>query len=149
MYSLPLEYWDEESLKAISNGLGEFIKIAEETKLRKNTSYVCICIYMWLGKALTDSESLLHDDFEWIQPIDYEYVPFRCRKFHAHGHLFRNCPLNASPKTNDNSKKSDSEGFTKVTNQKKHAKKPPHVPKNPLPSPSAPSTSNSFDILSQ
>jgi len=33
LYSLPLEYWDEDSLTAIGNGLGEFIKVAGETKL--------------------------------------------------------------------------------------------------------------------
>ena len=33
LYSLPLEYWDEDSLQEIGKGLGEFIKIAEETKL--------------------------------------------------------------------------------------------------------------------
>ena len=149
MYSLPLEYWDEESLNAIGNGLGGFIKFAEETKLQRHTSYAHICICMRLGKALMDSVSLLHDDFEWIQPIDYEHVPFRCRRCHAHGHLFRDCPLNASSKTNDHSEKSDSEGFTKVTNQKKHIKKPPHGLKNSLPTFSAPSTNNIFDILSQ
>ncbi|TRC70561.1 DUF4283 domain-containing protein, partial [Mannheimia haemolytica] len=43
-YSLPLEYWNEESLKDIGNSLGDFIKIAEETKLRRYTSYACICV---------------------------------------------------------------------------------------------------------
>jgi len=99
MYSLPLEYWDEESLKAFGNGLGEFINIAEETKLHPYTSYARICIYMKLGKALMDSVNLLHDDFKWIQPIDYEYVPFRCRKCHSHGHLFCDFPLNAPHKS--------------------------------------------------
>lgn len=88
---------------------------------------------MRLGKALTDSVILPHDDFEWIQPIDYEHVPFRCRKCHAHSHLFRDCPLNAAPKPTEHSEKSDSEGFTKVTNRKKHTKKPPHGPKTPCP----------------
>jgi len=100
MYSLPLEYWDEESLKDIGNGLGNFIKIAKETKLRQYTSYARICVYMHLDKALPDSVSLYHDDFEWIQLIDYEHVTFRCRKCHAHGHLFHDFPLNATPKTN-------------------------------------------------
>ena len=39
LYLLPLEYWDEESLEAIGKGLGEFINIAEETKMRRYTSY--------------------------------------------------------------------------------------------------------------
>lgn len=148
MYSLPLEYWDEESLKAIGNGLGKFIKTTEETKLRRYTTYARICVYMKLGKVLTDSVSLLHDDFEWIQPIDYEHVPFKCRRCHAHGHLFCDCPLNTPPKSIDSGGKSDPKGFNKVANRKKHIKKPPTTPKNVTPSSDVPSPSNSFDILS-
>ena len=101
IYSLLAEYWDEDSLKDIGNGLGEFIKSAEETKLRRYTSYACICIFMCLDMALLDSVSLFHDDYEWIQPLDYEHVPFHCRKCHALGHLFRDFPLNAKPQTSD------------------------------------------------
>ena len=39
LYSLPTEYWDEETLQVIGNGLGEYVKIAEETKLQRYTSY--------------------------------------------------------------------------------------------------------------
>jgi len=94
MYSLPAEYWKEETLKDIGNSIGVFIKVAEETKKRRYTSYARICVQMHLTKALADSVSLFHDDFEWIQPLDYEHIPFRCRKCHEHGHLFRDCPLN-------------------------------------------------------
>lgn len=95
LYSLPEEYWDEGLLKEIGNGLGEFVKAAEETKLRRYTSFAQICIFMRLDNALSDAVSLFHDDFEWIQPLDYEHVPFRCYKCHDHGHLFRDCPQNS------------------------------------------------------
>lgn len=32
MYSLPSEYWNEETLKTIGNRLGTFIEVVEETK---------------------------------------------------------------------------------------------------------------------
>jgi len=147
MYYPPLEYWDEESLIAIGNGLGEFIKAAEEIMLCRYTSYARICVYMKLGKELMDSISLLHDEFEWIQLIDYEHVPFRCRGCHAHGHLFRDCPLNAPPKPTENRGKSHAEGFAKLASGKKHAKKPPLAPKNATSSLDVPSSSNSFDIF--
>eukprot|EP00253_Pinus_taeda_P006720 PITA_06720 len=35
MYSLPVEYWKEETLVDIGNKLGTFIKVAAETKTRK------------------------------------------------------------------------------------------------------------------
>ena len=140
-------YWDEGSLKDIGNSLAEFIKVAEETKLIRYTSYAHICVYMHLNKALLDLVSLFHDDFEWIQTTDYEHVPFRCRKCHAHGHLFQDCPLNAKPSSNTSSGKTDHDGFTKVNSQKRNHKNPASQPKNPPASNSTPSTSNSFDIL--
>lgn len=80
LYSLPLEYWEEESLKVIGNALGDFVKIPEETKTHRYTSYARICVYMDLKQALPDMVSLFHEDVEWIQRIDYEHVPFRCKK---------------------------------------------------------------------
>jgi len=149
LYSLPLEYWDEDSLQDIGNALGESIKIAEETKLRRYTSYACICVYMHLNKALPDMVSLYHDDFEWIQSIDYEHVPFRCRKCHALCHLFCDCSLNVKPPTYTFLEKPSSKGFTKVNNRKKNHKKPASYPKIPPVNSSMPSTNNSFDILAQ
>jgi len=145
MYSLPEEYWDEESLKDIGNGLGEYIKAAEETKLRKYTSHACIRVFMRLDKAMPDSVSLFHDDYEWTQPLDYEHVPFHCRKCYAHGHLFRDYPLNAKPQSPDPYDLQTQDGFTKVTNRKISHKKPSNGKKPRLEAATFPSTSNSFD----
>ena len=144
MYSLPLEYWDEETLRDIGNGFGVFIKAAEETRLRRYTSYARICVQMHLSKALTDLVGLFHDDFEWIQTLDYEHIPFRCRKCHEHGHLFKDCPLNSQTKTPDSEANKNADGFTKVSSQRKHAKKSP-VDHDP---PRKPTTHNCFGILS-
>ena len=123
MYSLPTEYWKEETLRDICNSLGTFIKASEETKTRRYTSTAWICVQMHLTKALADSVNLFHDDFQLIQSLDYEHIPFRYRKCHEHGHLFRDSPLNlqSKPPVNDLSK--DSEGFTKIPNCRRHAKK--------------------------
>lgn len=143
MYSLPFEYWNEETLKGIGNNLGNFIKIAEEIKSRRYTSYARICVHMHLAKKLTDSVSLFHDDFEWNQILYYEHIPFRCRKCHQHGHLFRDCPLNLQSKVSAIEMSKDAEGFTRVSSGRKHAKKSPTAPealKNPV-------TKNSFQTL--
>eukprot|EP00253_Pinus_taeda_P034473 PITA_34473 len=128
MYSLPAEYWKEETLRDIGNSLGTFIKAFEETKTHRYTSYARICVQMHLTKALTDSVSLFHDDFEWIQTLDYEHIPFRCRKCHEHGHLFRDFPLNPQPKPPVNDLRTNSEGFTKIPNRRRHAKKSTPTP---------------------
>ena len=149
MYSLPAEYWDEDSLKDIGNGLGEFIKSAKEMKLRRYTSYACICIFMWLDRPLPGSVSLFHDDYEWVQPLDYEHVPFRCRRCHALGHLFRDYPLNAKAQNSDPSDKPDQDGFIKVANCKISHKKTSTGKKPQQGTASIPSTSNSFEVLAK
>jgi len=48
---------------------------------------------MDLSGALPDEVILEVFDEEWVQTVDYEHIPFRCRKCHEHGHLFKDCPL--------------------------------------------------------
>lgn len=75
LYSLPWEYWGEESLKSIGSVIGDFVKVAEETKtVRYSTyaSYARICVYMDLKQPFPDTVRLFHEDHDWIQVIDYE-----------------------------------------------------------------------------
>ena len=92
LFSLLGEYWDMETLRDIGNTMGEFIKIAKQTKIQRYTSFAQICVYMDLSRELPEAISLNWEDKEWIQPIDYEQLPFRCRHYHDYGHLGRNCP---------------------------------------------------------
>ena len=102
---------------------------------------------MQLDRALPDAVSLFHDDFEWIQPLDYEHVPFHCRRCHAHGHLFRDCPLVAQSKPQNVEDKEDAEGFTKVSSRRRNHKKAPQPSSKPSQTQSIPTTSNSFAAL--
>ena len=43
LYSLPLDYWQIESLKAIGNKLGRYVKTSEATRRGKYTSFARIC----------------------------------------------------------------------------------------------------------
>jgi len=149
LYSLPDEYWDERILKGIGDGVGEYIRTAEETKSRKYISYARICVFIRLNEALPESITLSHRDEEWTQPLDYEHVPFRCRRCHALGHLFRDCPLNVKDNTPAPSENQTLDGFTKVTNRKRSHKKPQIGPKPQPIKPSNAASKNSFDILAQ
>ena len=46
LYSLPLDHWKTESLAAIANKLGHFIKASEATRRGKYTSYARIYVEM-------------------------------------------------------------------------------------------------------
>ena len=66
LYSLPLEYWQPESLKAIGNKLRHFIKISEATLRGKYTSFARICVEMDLSGALLDEIILEVYDEDWV-----------------------------------------------------------------------------------
>jgi hypothetical protein len=93
LYSLPQEFWLEEILMGIGNTLGQYVRASEATRQRKYTSYARICVYMNISKALPGSVTLEYQDEDWQQTLDYEHIPFRCRRCHEHGHLYRDCPL--------------------------------------------------------
>jgi len=114
LYSLPLDYWMPESLKAIGNKLGHFLKISKVTLRGKYTSYARICLDMDLLGALPDEVILEVYDEEWVQTVYYEHISFRCHKFHEHGHLSRHCPLNRREENLNTRKGKDQKGFTKA-----------------------------------
>lgn len=104
---------------------------------------------MCLDKALPESVSLSHRDYEWIQPLDHEHVPFRCRKCHAIGNIFRDCPLNVKANAPAPSDSLTHDGFTKAPTRKQ-ANKKPTTGKKPLQNnTSDPAVRNSFEILAQ
>ena len=109
---------------------------------KRYTSYACICVYMHIAKYLPDSIMLTHEDTEWIQPLDYEHIPFRCRKCHVHGHLYRDCPHNKIITENKQTIPVDEEGFQKTSRRWKHGRKKPISSRSIIPP-----ISNSFGIL--
>ena len=67
-------------------------------------------------KALPGSVTIEYEDEDWNQTIDYEHIPFRCRKCHEHGHLFCDFLLNAqNPRQGDEKKK---DGYKTITGRK-------------------------------
>jgi hypothetical protein len=70
------------------------VKTSEATLKGRYTSYARICIEMDVSRALPEAISLEFRDGEWIQSIDYEQIPLRCKICHEHGHLFIEFLLN-------------------------------------------------------
>eukprot|EP00253_Pinus_taeda_P004060 PITA_04060 len=74
---------------------------------------------------------------ETTRRVDYEHIPFCCRRCHEYGHIFKSCPLNANGEIVDLRKKEDArkeeatsgeddEGFKEVPRQRKPQKRPPN-----------------------
>jgi len=85
---------------------------------------------------------LEYHDEDWSQTIDYEHIPFRCRKCHEHGHLFRECPLNMPTKEGNPEASKDKDDFIQPAGKRRQGGRKPtaQVSKDP-------STSNKFSIL--
>ena len=59
---------------------------------------------------------------DWYQPIHYEHIPFRCRRCHEHGNLFRDFPDNKPSNQQKLKDQKDEDGFTKVAGRKRTTK---------------------------
>jgi len=103
LFSLPIDYWGMNALRQIGNKLGKFIKASEATLQKRYTSCARICVEMDVSGALHEGVWLDYRDEEYFQALDYEHIPFRCRKCHEHGHLIRDCPLNQKEAEEDKS----------------------------------------------
>ena len=142
LYSLLQEFQLEEILMGIGNTVGHYVKTSEVTKQRKYTSYARICVYMNISKALLGVVMVEYQDEDQKQTLDYEHIPFHCRKCHEHVHLFKDCPLNKQAiKVIDTTQK---DGFTTIIARKKN----PPIKQIPDPMPKI-STKNSYEILNQ
>jgi hypothetical protein len=124
---LPLEFWREDILHSISLLLGKPVGSATQTQDRKVISFARICVEVDLNNPLPDSIEICMGSSSWIQQLDYETLPFRCRICHEYGHLYRNCLRNkystlaaTRPPGADKGKATssmgpvDNEGFTQV-----------------------------------
>lgn len=65
--------------------------------------------------ALPKAVKLEIRDELWLQPVDYEQIPFRCRRRHEHGHLIREFPLRQMEEKSKDTYQKDADGFIKPT----------------------------------
>lgn len=146
LYSLPVDYWNERILEAIGNKLGVFIKTSDLTSQGKYTVYARICVYMDVSGPLPGYIALIHKGIQLNQSIDYENIPFRCRKCRQHRHLSHGCPLNQPPSQSQADKVDNpSPDFIPVARKSRKQKGKNHLknPTNPIPT-----HQNSFEVLS-
>ena len=81
---------------------------------------------MDLSLALSEAIRMIWEDEDWVKILDYEQVPFRCRRCHEYGHLFQECPLNHPKKSVDKASNPVDPSFSKVTACKRGNRKQEH-----------------------
>jgi hypothetical protein len=112
---LPLHCWNQKSLQIIGNALGKYIDHAA-----RKDQYSCarICVEVDLEEGLPEAINLTVAGWTYVQELDYEQIPFKCRHCHGHGHFAKHC----KKKSEEQVEKNNGESWTLVqknTNTKK------------------------------
>jgi hypothetical protein len=144
LYSLPQEFWLEEVMADIGNNIGVYVKSLEATKQRRYTSHVRICVYLNISKLLPGSIALEYHDEDSLQTIYYEHISFRCRKYHEHGHLFRECPLNTTSRDENPEANKNKDGFISAAGRRRQGGRRPSGLTT-----KEPTSNNQFEALQQ
>lgn len=87
--NLPIHCWNWESLKHIRNTLGKFID-----KANNKDQYDCarICVEVDLEVGLPEAIKIRVGPWMHVQKLDYEQLPFKCRKCQVYRHFARDFP---------------------------------------------------------
>ncbi|KAH9295953.1 hypothetical protein KI387_039541 [Taxus chinensis] len=91
MPHLPLQFWDRTCLTAIGNTLGHTLFIDPQTTGFTHTTFARILVELDTSKNLPANIELIVQNRTWTQSLDYEGLPFRCRKCFATGHTADVC----------------------------------------------------------
>lgn len=67
--------------------MGEFVEVDMTFLKSCKLSYVWILLKLDTRKGLKEDIEIEHSSSSYIKPLDYEGVPFRCRRWHKIGHL--------------------------------------------------------------
>ena len=90
--NLSLHMWNDPSLHAIGNVMGQFHNICLNTTKFFRTTYARICVQMDLNEGLLVELKIVNQEYSWTQALDYENVSFRCRSCYNIKHMAKAYP---------------------------------------------------------
>jgi len=91
--ALPLHFWRELHLRRIRNILGNFLEV-DLSFLKTHVKQVArILVNINIREGLLETINLVWGPEVISQILDYENIPFRCRRYHAYGHPISECSL--------------------------------------------------------
>jgi len=88
---LPLQYWKEFHLREIGNLVGTFLEADMSFLETQQRQVARILVNVNIRDGLAEDMKLIWGPFVIKQILDYENVPFRCRRCHAYGHPAVEC----------------------------------------------------------
>jgi len=88
---LPVQFWNETAFRNIGEDFGHYLDHDRSYLVMRNKMMARILIFLDTRDGLHDNYNMFFDGMMWQQPLDYEGVPFRCRKCHEVGHIYKEC----------------------------------------------------------
>ena len=95
--ALPLHFWDLYHFRRIGDMLGTFLEVDLSFLETREKKVARILVNINLREGLAESINLEWGPVIIPQILDYENVPFRCRRCHVYGHPASACTLSARP----------------------------------------------------
>lgn len=80
---LPLPFWTEEHFSKIENLLGSFLEADLSFKVTKLKRVAKIVVNITIREGLVGDMQMDWGPYHFKQVLEYENVPFRCKRCHA------------------------------------------------------------------
>lgn len=91
---LPFHFWTKDIFKRIGDAIGTYLTFDASFQTTGRMAFARILVHLDLSNGLLEHINIQWRNTTKRQLLDYEGVPFRCRRCHKVGHLFKDCPLN-------------------------------------------------------
>lgn len=89
--NLPVHCWNWDSFQHIGNALGKFI---DRPSTKEQYDYARICVEVDLEVGLPKAIKINAGSWTHVQKLDYEQLPFKCRKCQEYRQFAKNCTKN-------------------------------------------------------
>jgi hypothetical protein len=83
--ALPLQFWSLDYFKAIGNFLGDFLEADLSFEKTKQRKIARILVNLNVREGLGEEIDLTWEGYTHTQLLDYENIPFRCRRVTSMG----------------------------------------------------------------
>lgn len=90
---LPLNFWSTQTLEAMRNSIGKFLKIDIDRAMLRLDTFAHICVEEDMNKGFPDKFFLKWINSKWMVQLDYENTTFCCGTCHQIGHIQDTFPL--------------------------------------------------------
>lgn len=87
------DFWEPSCFEAIGNSISNFLKVNDATFSMGHSTFAHLLIDVDISLALPRDVVLMVGDSPWTQLLDYEGLPFCCRRCLSMAHLVVDCSL--------------------------------------------------------